>query len=82
LAAVAAVNLCVWLAQKLVHRWIPALNRQSDMGILAILMPLGFGVCGFDLPYWAVAPFIIAGVVELLNSFRVILGKAERAEAA
>lgn len=82
LAAVAVVNLFIWLAQKLAHRWIPALNRQSDMGIMLVLMPLGFGVCGFDLPYWGIAPFIIAGVVELLNSFRVILSKTGHAEAA
>lgn len=82
LAAVAVVNLIIWLVQKLAHHWIPALNRHSDMGIIGILMPLGFGLCGFDLPYWSTAPFIIAGVAELLYSFRIILNKAGHAETA
>jgi len=76
------VNLVIWLAIKLVHRWIPALIRQSDMGIYAILMPLGFGVFGFDLPYWSTAPFVIVGLVELLHSFRVVLRKTGGAGAA
>lgn len=82
LAAVLVVNLVIWLVIKIAHRWIPALNRQSDSGIYAILLPLGFGVCGFDLPYWSIAPFIIAGLAELLHSFRVVLNKSEQTGTA
>ncbi len=70
LLAVLAVHVVIWLVLELAHRRVPALNRHSDHGIYLILMPLGFGLFGLDLPYWSTAPIICGGLAILLNSWR------------
>ncbi len=47
------------------------------MGLYLILLPLGFGLFGWDLPYWATAPGIVGGVVYLLVVFKQVLNLEE-----
>ena len=70
LLAVLIVHVVIWLMLKLAHRLVPVLNRRSDSGIYLILLPLGFGLFGLDLPYWSTAPIICGGLAILLNSLR------------
>ena len=77
LIAVVVVHVVIWLMLKLAHRRVPVLNRHSDHGIYLILMPLGFGLFGLDLPYWSTAPIICGGLAILLNSWRGVVA-AER----
>jgi len=70
LLAVLIVNVVIWLMLKLAHRRVPVLNRHGDSGIYLILLPLGFGLFGMDLPYWSTAPIICGGLAILLNSLR------------
>ena len=74
--AVLVVNTAIGFIQWLVRRQIPTMGRSGQMGIYAILVPLGFGLFGWDLPYWFTALFVVGGLAELLYSFKKQLAAA------
>ena len=75
------INLVCWVILRFVRRSVPALGKRGDTGIYMILLPLGFGVWGFDVPYWSTVPIALIGLAELLYSFRRALAREERAQA-
>lgn len=68
--AVLVVNTVIGLIQWLVRRQIPTLGKGGQMGIYSILVPLGFGLFGWDLPYWFTTLFVVGGLAELLYSVK------------
>ena len=75
--AVIVVHGAIAVVQWLVRKQIPLIGRDGQFGIYLILMPLGFGMCGWDLPYLAAAPFILAGLVTLLYTMKKQLVPAQ-----
>jgi hypothetical protein len=80
LVGVIVVNAAIWVVLWFVRRGVPVLGKRGDSGLYMILLPLGFGLWGFDLPYWATAPIILIGLAELLLSFRMAFAAAQRAQ--
>ena len=72
--AVLVVNAVIGLVQWFVRRQIPTMTKSGQMGIYAILVPLGFGFFGWDLPNWFIALFVVGGLAELLYSVKRQLG--------
>jgi hypothetical protein len=70
LVAIAVVHLVIWILTEISYRFIPELNKKHYMGVYLILMPLGFGVFGLDLPYWFVIMPVLAGLVTLMVVFK------------
>ena len=70
IVAVLVVNGIIGLIQWMVRRQIPALGKSGQFGIYAILLPLGFGVFGFYLPYWFTALFVVGGLAQLLYAVK------------
>ena len=70
IAVIFVVNLVIMGLQYLSNRYLPELQNRQSMGLYLILLPLGFGLFGWDLPYWGIAPFIFGGVWVLLVVFR------------
>lgn len=68
--AVLVVNTAIGLIQWLVRRQLPMLGKGGQAGIYAILVPLGFGLFGWDLPYWFTTLFVVGGLAELLYSVK------------
>lgn len=78
IATVFVINLVIMGLQFLSNRYLPELRNRQSMGLYLILLPLGFGLFRWELPYWAAAPFILGGVWALLVVFRGALD--ERSE--
>lgn len=70
IAAVVIVNVVIGLVQWLVRRQIPALGKGGQFGIYVILLPMGFGLFGFDLAYWFSTLFVAGGLAQLLYSVK------------
>jgi len=70
IAAVVIVNVVIGLVQWLVRRQIPALGKGGQFGIYVILLPMGFGLFGFDLDYWFSTLFVAGGLAQLLYSVK------------
>jgi hypothetical protein len=64
------VHLAIWILTEISYRLVPELNKKHFMGVYLILMPLGFGVFGFDLPYWFVTMLVLAGLATLMVVFK------------
>lgn len=79
IVAVLVVNGVIGLIQWLVRRQIPALDKRGRFGIYVILLPLGFGLFGWDLSYWFTALFVVGGLTELLWSVKRVLARQEGA---
>lgn len=68
--AVLVVNAAIGLIQWFVRKQIPTIGKSGQSGIYAILLPLGFGLFGWDIPYWFTAIFVVGGLAELLYSVK------------
>ena len=77
--AVLVVATVIGIIQWLVLKQIPTLGKSGQAGIQLILLPLGFGLFGWDLPYVFTAPFIIGGLAALLYSVKKQLSSTDRA---
>ncbi len=77
LLAITAVNGVIAVVQWQVRKQIPQIGRDGQFGIYLILLPLGFGMCGWDLPYLAIAPFVLAGLAILLYTMKKQLVTAQ-----
>jgi hypothetical protein len=77
IVAVLVVNLVIFGLQILSNRFVPELKKKHYMGLYLILLPLGFGLFGWDLPYWSTAPMVAGGVVVLLVVFKQVLDLEE-----
>lgn len=80
LIGVIVVNAVIWVVLRFVRRGVPILGKRGDSGIYLILLPLGFGLWGFEIPYWATAPIVLIGLAELLLSFRMAFAAERRAK--
>jgi hypothetical protein len=78
--AVVVVNAAIGLVQWLVRKQIPTMGNGGQMGIYAMLVPLGFGLFGWDLPYWFTALFVIGGLAGLLLSVKKQLAAVRAAD--
>lgn len=80
LLAVVVVNAVIGFIQWFVRKQIPTMCSSGQMGIYAMLVPLGFGLFGWDLPYWFTALFVIGGLTALLMSVKKQLAAVRAAD--
>lgn len=73
IAAVVIVNVVIGLIQWLVRRQIPALGKGGQFGIYVILLPMGFGLFGFELANWFSTLFVVGGLAQLLYSVKKLV---------
>jgi hypothetical protein len=72
--AVLVVNAVIGIVQWFVRRQIPTMTKSGQMGIYAILVPLGFGFFGYHVPLWFITLFVVGGLAELLYSVKRQMG--------
>jgi len=75
LTAIAAVHLAIYVIQRLSNRLYPELKTGQYQGLYFIFLPLGFGLFGGGLSYWATVPFVFGGVWALLAGVRRVLNE-------
>ncbi len=78
IVAVFVVNSVIFGIQILSNRFFPELNKRHNTGLYLVLMPIGFGLYGWDLPVWSTAPLILGGVFILFVVFKRTIGEAQK----
>lgn len=73
IVAIILVNASVGLLAGLSSRIFPEFRNKQSQGLYVILLPLGFGLFGWELSYRFTAPLICVGLVMLLVAFRGLL---------
>ena len=68
--AVIVLTLGIGILAELSHRYLTELKRKHFLGLVLVLMPVGFAALGFELPSWLVAAHVIAGLVTLMVVFK------------
>ncbi len=70
LLTIVVVHLVIWVLSEISQRYVPELNKKHYFGVYLILMPVGFSLFGWNLPYWAIAIFELGGLASLFRVFK------------
>ncbi len=68
--AIIVVNATIVVLQLLVKKLVPTIGNSGLTGIYLILLPIGFGLFGWDVEYSVVAPVVLLGLALLLYSMK------------
>ncbi len=71
--SIIVVNFAIAVIIRLGLSFLPQLQRRDLHGVYAILLPLGFALFGWDIPYWMTTAFVVLGLVELAYNLRKTL---------
>ncbi len=63
---IVVVHVGILVLVQLSHWYLPDLNRKHVTGLYLVLMPIGFGLFGWEVPYWLTAVIVCLGLTGLL----------------
>lgn len=70
LIAIVIVNFVIAMLMRLGPRLLPELERRDLHGVYLMLLPLGFGLFGWDIPYWMSTSAVVVGLAMLAFAMR------------